>query len=214
VTRDEIVSAVLDRLSIEAGDSVKVTQVQTYLQMEHQRIVVEERLIRKVANVALTANSDSAPLPADFGAVASLRAGDEPLEPVSDRRQMELDATTVGATVATDWTPTHYSFVSADPPTLWVWPTPGTSSATGLRLWYWGVPTLITTNVAPPGLPSFFHDMLVEALVFRIALAEEEPGLAAAAKQMYDELRGRLHQYRIRRSGPGAARGYLTVYGD
>lgn len=215
MTRDEIVSAALDRLTIEAGDSVKVAQAQMYAQMEHQRAVIEMRLLKKFADVGVTAGSNTAgALPTDFAGVASLRAGDEQLEPVSDHRMFEMDASTVGATVNADSAPEVYNFVSADPPTLWIWPAPGTTSATGLRLVYYAKPTLLATNVAPPNLPVEWHDLLVEAVVHRLALSEEEPTLAAAAKANMDDLRSRMWRELTRRQGPTSSRGHLLVYGD
>jgi hypothetical protein len=64
----------------------------------------------------------------------------------------------------------------------------------------------------PSQIPEEYHDMLGELVVHRIAMSEEAFDLAQSAKQIADELRGRLIGQMKKRQGPGPRRLRLAVY--
>lgn len=204
-------TAVLDRLSVAASDTAKLTQVKQVLKDEHLRLGARLNLKVSSADLTFTANDPTVDLPADFQAVIALRTGSTRMQPVTHQELMLLEAGVQNSdlvdSVASGW----YAFEGAS--AIRVFPTPSKTSSTGARIWYVARPTAMSADGdTPEGLPTEWHQLLVEMAIYRIALAEEESGLASAAKASADELRMDFERFLKGRGGPAGSRLRLRHY--
>ena len=199
---------VLDRLSIDSTDTAKVTQIDRQLNTEYLRVVAEERLNVTKTTLALVADSQVVDLPDDWTETLALQRGATVMIPASFEKFAELDA--AGTNAGYD-APIFYYQESPD--RLRVFPTPTTTDPDGLTLWYCARPDAMALDLdIPSQIPEEYHDMLGELVVHRIAMSEEAFDLAQSAKQIADELRGRLIGQMKKRQGPGPRRLRLAVY--
>jgi hypothetical protein len=199
---------VLDRLSIDSTDTAKVTQIDRQLNTEYLRVVAEERLNVTKTTLALVADSQVVDLPDDWTETLALQRGATVMIPASFEKFAALDA--AGTNSGYD-APIFYYQESPD--RLRVFPTPTTTDPDGLTLWYCARPDAMTVDAnTPVQIPDEYHDMLAELVVHRIAMSEEAFDLAQSAKQIADELRGRLIGQMRKRQGPGPRRLRLAVY--
>jgi hypothetical protein len=202
-------TAVLDRLSIEAGDTAKVTEIKAQLVTEHLRLVAEERLKLALATLAFVAGTATIALPADWVATESIYSGSVRMQPVSFQDLALRQAGVAGQTL-TNTQPGLYTLVV---PNIRIWPTPTTSTSTGAVMVYRARPTAMSAaGDLPDSLPAEWHDLLVELAVHRIAMSEEAMDIAAGAKATADELRGRLRLLAANRNGPMGSRIALLGY--
>ena len=208
MTYAELRTYVLDRLSIDSSDSAKVTQINSLLNTEYRRIVGEERLNVTKASLALVANSPLVDLPNDWVETLSIKRGDTVLIPASFEKFSELEAQ---GTSSGYGSPTFYFQESPD--RLRVFPTPTAFDLDLIDIYYVARPAAMSSDSdTPECIPVEYHDMLGELVINRIAMSEEAFDLAQSAKQIADELRGRMLGQMKRRQGPSTRRIRLAVY--
>lgn len=191
MTRDEMVTYVLDRALISSEDTARVTQITLMLRQAHKRVVAENALVQRSTDLMLTADDPTVSLPSDWVRIRSLRLGTVVLRELSWQQFASLSGSYSQ----------QVAYVMDGPDQVWVYPTPTTTSS-DLELKYDAYPTDMTTGASTPeGLPDGYHEILPEMVLARVYMAEEELGLAAASKQEAFEMLNNLMTILNRRGG-------------
>lgn len=204
---------VLDRLSILANDTSKVTQVKSQLNVEMYRLHERGELILTTANVSVTGGTNTGTLPTDLMRIKSLLNGTAPLQPITEQVALfEQAFLAAGGVVNSPPQPINYVFRFGSPPTIRVFPTPTTT--TTLNLVYVQQPTAMVNNADLPGaLPLAYHDFLAELVVERIAMSEESSFPYKALSPLLARMDGEFMSYCKRIAGETQARVALQFYG-
>lgn len=201
---------VLDRLSISSADTAKVTQITTAINQEYLRLVAEEELNVNFSNIAFTAGTATAALPAAWMRVLYITAGTTTLQPITWQEMAEKQMQTAAGVTAADG-PAFYTVMG--PSTLYLYPTPTTTSATGALIYYVVRPALLGAPTdTPTSVPDEWHDLLGEMAASRVAMNEEAFDLADRASQAAQAMRERMHGFITRRGGGTASRLTLQFY--
>lgn len=212
MTLGEITAYVADRMGVADMPWERVVTTRALVNAEYRRLVAEERLNVTQADVALTAGDPLASLPADWQETVALRAGTQTLIPVTPMQFIDLESGDAGIASQAGDTPLYYRMEG--PSKIRLWPTPGDSSATGLRVTYVARPAALAADSdTPSALPAEWHDVLAELVVARLAASDGEMDRADAARAIADGLRGRLVRQTATRGGSTRGRIRLRVYG-
>lgn len=207
MNRAELRAYVLDRLSISSTDAAKVAQVNGVLGAEHASVVSRLGLLPNRTDVAFTAGVSLVALPVTPARIVNLRRGRSLLRELSAERFAEHEASGV-----VDDADGPVVYVFQPPSSVRVFPAPETSDPAGAVLWYMSLPAALTDASEPEGIPSAWHTLLAERAIERIALSEEEPGLAGAAGQLAARLESELARHAARRSASPTGRMRLAGY--
>lgn len=198
MTRAEIREQIRLRTGISADDTRMTTFIEQLIRSEYERICLEERLLDGVATLPVVIGDERVDLPSDWTRTLQVKWGSTVMQPVN--------AYEFAAMQAEGYTGTPV-YREDRPDRIRVLPVPVATDPTAILLWYVARPTPLDTDAeSPDALPVEFHDLLTEAVVYRIALAEEADAMAAAAKAASDELRARLRMHVSMRGGPGSGR--------
>jgi hypothetical protein len=197
VTRDQLKSAVLLRLGVSSSDTQMVGYINDMLNVEYLRLASEEALLEKVGTLSLVAGSPIVDLPNDWQRTIQILEAGVPLRPVTAREYADVQAAGGARRV----------YFPNSPDTILVAPEPTESDATGLSIIYVARPTELTTGSSvPTALPVEFHDLLVELVLMRAFLAEEDVTLAQAAQMNAQGLIERLRANQNVAGGDGIGR--------
>lgn len=191
-------TAVLARLSISAGESATVTEIDRRLNGAYLRTVVDQRLSMSQADLVTVAGDPLVDLPDDCAEILAIVGAGEPLTPLTRAQGIAGDL----------------GYVQESPSRLRLIPTPTVTTTAGPTLYYAVRPDpMVGDTDEPSEVPAEFHDLLVEMAVSETALAEEEPGLSQAADLAAANLRRGLARQVGRRGGPTAGRILIAGYG-
>lgn len=172
---------VLDRLSISSADTAKVTQVTTLLNLQYQDLCLRLGLNKAYDTLDVTASTATVTLPADCVKILALRYGNRSIDPVSWKEYADLYAADQDSGLSEYGT--FYYFMQSHT-TIRILPVPAATAADAIDCWYLARPTSFSSGSSTPSvIPSEFHDILVEYTIYKLALAEEELGLANSALQ-------------------------------
>jgi len=172
---------VLDRLSLSSAESAKVTQVTTLLNLQYQDLCLRLGLNKAFDTLDVTADTATVTLPADCTKILSLRYGSRNIDPVSWQEYANLYAADQSDSLSEEGT--FYYFMQSHT-TIRILPIPSATAADAISCWYLARPTAFSSGSSTPSaIPSEFHDILVEYTIYKLALAEEELGLANSALQ-------------------------------
>ncbi len=176
----EMQAYVLDRLSINASDTVKVTQIKAALNRARDRLVLDERLLITQADITLTAETDSITLPADVMGIISLSTGSYVLEPMTYN---ELADYRVRGSLTETTGPLVYLREGIGT-NVEIWPTPSETVTVTKGLVYIPQPTELSADAHTPSeIPRAYHDLLCEMAVIRVAQNEEAFDIAESARR-------------------------------
>lgn len=196
MTRDEIVEYVRQRLTADESDTALETQVIGEINRVYKRVALMERLSISRGSVSLTADDPVGTLPSDCGELIRLRKGNQTLNPITWQEFTETEAQIVDL----ETTLTPYAYVVLSDTQIRVLPTP--DEAMTLTVDYAVRPSDLSSSTDTPSLiPEEYHDLIAEYALEKMALREEEPGLAATAKANGDLALGALRAHIIRRRG-------------
>ena len=193
--RSEIRDYVLDRLSIPSSDTTKVTQINNLIGYHYLRLCQKYKLNR--TSTTITASAATVTLPTGTTRILSVANENTPLRNVTEDTYLRYlqDGTTFA-----DDLPAVY--VREGMTQIRIYPVP-TSSVT-LTILHEARPTALSADGDTPTLiPQEYHMLLGELTIAQVALSEEEPGLAAGAKQMALELENDLRSMIMQFEGPG-----------
>lgn len=197
MTRDQLKSAVLLRLGVSSSDTQMVGYINDMLNVEYLRLAAEEALLEKVGTLALVAGSPIVDLPNDWQRTIQILESGVPLRPVTAREYADVQAAGSARRV----------YFPNSPDTILVAPEPTESNASGLSIIYVARPTELTSGSSvPTALPVEFHDLLVELVLIRAFLAEEDVALAQAAQMNAQGLLERLRANQNVAGGDGIGR--------
>lgn len=172
---------VLDRLSLSSAESAKVTQVTTLLNLQYQDLCLRLGLNKAFDTLDVTADTATVTLPADCTKILSLRYGSRNIDPVSWQEYANLYAADQSDSLSEEGT--FYYFMQSHT-TIRILPIPSATVADAIDCWYLARPTSFSSGSSTPSaIPSEFHDILVEYTIYKLALSEEEIGLANSALQ-------------------------------
>ena len=171
---------VLDRLSISTAETAKVTQVTTLLNLHYQDLCLRLGLNKGYDTLDVTAGTATVTLPSDCVKILSLRYGSRVIEPVSWQEYANLFAADDDESISAN----HLYYFMQSHTTIRILPIPDATVADAIDCWYLARPTAFASGSSTPSaIPSEFHDILVEYTIYKLALAEEEIGLANSALQ-------------------------------
>jgi hypothetical protein len=193
MTRGELRTAILYRLGVSATDTSAATQINNFLNVEYQRLAAEEKLFQKVTTLALVADYEVVDLPDDCQRIHQIvdSSGGVAIRPITALEWADNN----------DWEGRMVYWAFA-PDRILVRPTPATSRPQGLTLIYTARPDAMATDGASPtALPVEFHDLLVELVLIKMFLSEENPDLASAAQAQAQGLLDRLRAHRKVKDG-------------
>jgi hypothetical protein len=167
------------------------------LNIEYLRLAAEDALLEKVGTLSLVANSAVVDLPNDWQRTIQITESGVPLRPVTAREFADVQAQGSDRRV----------YLPNNPNTILVAPEPSASNAVGLSIIYVARPTELTTDASEPdALPVEFHDVLIELVLMRAFLAEEDIALAQAAQMNAQGLIERLRANQKLSGGDGIGR--------
>ena len=194
MTRDDLTSLVLDRLSVSSSETDKVALVHLLLNQEYVRLVAEEKLAIERADLIYTADDPLVDLPDDFSQIVKITVGGAPIRPISREDLAQYEGSVFDSEIAA------YTFEAPNRIRLpWA---PEADDAAGAVLTYVPRPTLLATGSDEPSvIPYEYHDILAERVIVRMGAAEEEPFLANSAQQLADDILRRMRAFLGRRSG-------------
>jgi hypothetical protein len=202
VTRDQIISDAFLRLSLPGNDAPRVAFAVRILNQLYTRVCRDHRLIMEFADLPVTAGEPLVDLPDDFLALETVREGPGVVHPITLREFLAGDAG-FGARGYVFWPPKQLRVV----------PTPSSDDNAALRIYYVAAPAPLEVGTdEPESLPADYHELLVELLVHRLALAEEAPDLAMTAMQTATELQASLRFTLTNRAGASTDRIRRKVY--
>ena len=170
-----------------------MTFLRQHLNTEYRRIVSEEALYVARAELPLTEDDPLVDLPDDWTRILVARWSTYVLQPRTradyineERKYTSSDEPTYGPRIYT-----------IEPPNrIRIYPKPTADDDDGLIVDYVVRPDeMVNSTDTPSVIPVEYHDLLGELTIHRIALGEEERGLAADAKDMADEIRSRLSSH-------------------
>lgn len=190
---------VLSRLGVSSGETALVAVVDSQLNVEYQRIVLELMLMVDKTDLALTAGDDLVDLPNDFGEILKLRRNGVVLQ------QITWDHLAALGEAPAESESLGYTFNG--PTRIRLGWTPSENDNDGLQLWYtttadsWTGVDGVGTSASPNALPVAYHDLPCERVVAFLALTEEDLGLAAAATSRANEIEAKLTRHLGRRVG-------------
>ena len=196
MTLDELRTLVLSRLSISAGEAASVSLIDSLLNEEYSRLVVEEKLALETVDLVYTADDPLVDLPNDVSQIVHVTSAGSILRPVSREDIDTYGAQPVNTEIAA------YAFEAPNRIRLpWA---PEESDLTGAVLTYIPTPAPMTADDDEPDLiPNGYHRILAELVTAQLAANEEEGFLVqtaeANAARLLQGLRGLLG----RRSGIG-----------
>lgn len=171
---------VLDRLSLSSAETAKVTQVTTLLNLQYQDLCLRLGLNKAYDTLDVTADTATVTLPSDCVRILALQYGTRNIEPVSWQEYANLFSAYEDDAAADS---TLYYFMQSHT-TIRILPIPEATVADAIKCWYLARPTAFASGSSTPSaIPSEFHDILVEYTIYKLALAEEEIGLAQSALQ-------------------------------
>lgn len=197
MTRAELKNAVLLRLGVSSSDTQMVGYINDMLNIEYLRLAAEDALLEKVGTLSLVANSAVVDLPNDWQRTIQITESGVPLRPVTAREFADVQAQGSDRRV----------YLPNNPNTILVAPEPSASNAVGLSIIYVARPTELTTDASEPdALPLEFHDVLIELVLMRAFLAEEDVALAQAAQMNAQGLIERLRANQKLSGGDGIGR--------
>ncbi len=197
MTRAELKNAVLLRLGVSSSDTQMVGYINDMLNIEYLRLAAEDALLEKVGTLSLVANSAVVDLPNDWQRTIQITESGVPLRPVTAREFADVQAQGSDRRV----------YLPNNPNTILVAPEPSASNAVGLSIIYVARPTELTTDASEPdALPVEFHDVLIELVLMRAFLAEEDIALAQAAQMNAQGLIERLRANQKLSGGDGIGR--------
>ena len=197
MTRAELKNAVLLRLGVSSSDTQMVGYINDMLNIEYLRLAAEDALLEKVGTLSLVANSAVVDLPNDWQRTIQITESGVPLRPVTAREFADVQAQGSDRRV----------YLPNNPNTILVAPDPSASNAVGLSIIYVARPTELTTDASEPdALPVEFHDVLIELVLMRAFLAEEDIALAQAAQMNAQGLIERLRANQKLSGGDGIGR--------
>jgi hypothetical protein len=174
-----------------------VGYINDMLNVEYLRLAAEEALLEKVGTLSLVAGSPIVDLPNDWQRTIQILEAGVPLRPVTAREYADVQAAGSARRV----------YFPNKPDTILVAPEPTESNATGLSIIYVARPAELTTGSSvPTDLPVEFHDLLIELVLMRAFLAEEDVTLAQAAQMNAQGLLERLRTNRKVIGGDGIGR--------
>lgn len=172
---------VLDRLSISTAETAKVTQVTTLLNLQYQDLCLRLGLNKGYDTLDVTADTATVTLPTDCVKILALRYGSRPIDPVSWQQYADLYAADQTDSLSEEGR--FYYFMQSHT-TIRILPIPSATVADAIDCWYLARPTSFSSGSSTPSaIPSEFHDILVEYTIYKLALSEEEIGLANSALQ-------------------------------
>jgi hypothetical protein len=181
-------------MGVSSSDTQMRDYVHSLLNAEYLRISAEEKLIEKVGTLSLVAGNNIVDLPDDWQRTIQIIEGGVPLRPVT---ALEY------AQAASSGSPRRVYFVES-PERIRVAPAPTESNPQGLSIIYVARPIELTNDSSTPSaVPVEFHDLLVELVLMRSFLAEEDVALAQAAQMNAQGLLDRLRAHRKVSSGDG-----------
>lgn len=179
MTRDEMQTMVLDRLSLTTAETAKVTQVLSLLNLFHKDVVLRHRLNVAFDTLDVVADTATVALPSDLAAILSLSYSGRPVDQVTWQQYADLFSAAEDESLSEEGT---FYYMRATPTTIRILPLPSASVTDAIDCWYCARPSDFANGSATTTLiPAEFHDILVEYTIHRLALAEEEAGLAQAS---------------------------------
>lgn len=194
MTRAELTEAVRLRLGVSSSDARMTAYINSQLNTEYLRLAAEEGLLEKTASLALVAGNNVVDLPNDWQRTLQITQGGIPLRPVTALEYADINA--LGS-------PRRVYFPQS-PERVLIAPTPTTSEAQGLTIIYVArPPALDEDSDTPSALPTEYHDILVELVLIRAFLAEEDPTLSQAAQLNAQGLIDRLRAHMRMSGGEG-----------
>lgn len=194
MTRDELTAAVLLRLGVSTSDTQMRDYVHSLLNTEYIRLAAEERLLEKVGTLSIVAGNNIVDLPDDWQRTIQITEDGVALRPVT---ALEY------ADIAANGGPRRVYFPES-PERIRIAPAPTESKPQGLSIIYVARPLELSIGASvPSALPFEFHDLLVELVLMRAFLAEEDVALAQAAQLNAQGLLDRLRAHRKVSSGQG-----------
>ena len=187
---------VLSRLSISAGEATVVSLIDSLLNEEYRRLVVEEKLALEQVDLVYTADDPLVDLPNDISQVVHVTAAGNILRPVT---REDIDS------YASQPVNTEVGVYAFEPPNRIRLPwAPEESSLTGAVLTYIPTPPELEDDDEPDLIPVGYHRILAEYVTAQLAANEEEAFLVQTAEgnaaRLLQGLRGLLG----RRAGLGA----------
>ena len=196
---------VLFRLGVTSAETLLVAQVNAQLDEEYQTLVADYRLVTTSTTLTVSFGDPLVDLPDDLLEILKINRGLYTLEPIEWTQFANHSA---GADPASG--PSEYVLDGTG--RIRVWPTPSADDEGVWTCWYAGsAPAWDGESEEPTALPSFIHRLIPERVLEHIALGDEEPGHAAAAKARADILEGRLRRHMAKRIGAGS--GVIQVAG-
>lgn len=181
MTRDELTSFVLGRLGVSSDRDAFVAIVEPALEREYHRVIRRFMLSHDEADLALTAGDHYVDLPDDFMRVRTLRIGANTLREVSmDDLSRAAGARDLSGSENNASGPRTFVFMGDD--RIYVDPAPAEDDDTGCKLFYVNRPTAWSSGDDTPSLlPSEYHDLIGERVIWRMAMNQEEFATHAAA---------------------------------
>lgn len=194
MTRAELTEAVRLRLGVSSSDARMTAYINSQLNTEYLRLAAEEGLLEKTASLTVVAGNNAVDLPDDWQRTLQITQGGIPLRPVTALEYADINA--LGS-------PRRVYFPQS-PERILVAPVPTTSEAQGLTIIYVArPPALDEDSDTPSALPTEYHDILVELVLIRAFLAEEDPTLSQAAQLNAQGLIDRLRAHMRMSGGEG-----------
>lgn len=197
MTRAELTDAIRLRLGVSDSDSRMTTFIHSQLNTEYLRLAAEEALLEKTATLTTVAGNNVVDLPDDWQRTLQIIQGGVPLRPVTALEYADID----GA-----GSPRRVYFPQS-PERILIAPAPSVSEAQGLTIIYVArPPALDADSDTPSALPVEYHDILVELVLIRAFLAEEDATLSQAAQINAQGLIDRLRAHTRMSGGEGVGK--------
>lgn len=166
----EIRTYVLDRLGIVATDTPRVTQINGVVNSEYERLAAITKATLTVAAVTFTVASQAVTLPTVLSIEGLRGSNNNILKPIPIREMLRYEATYLTTDLPSQ--PAFYALLS--PAAARIWPAQLTTNDTTAQLAYVAVPTPLTADGnVPSALPTWMHNLIGEAAVYRMAMTEE-----------------------------------------
>jgi hypothetical protein len=170
------------------------TFIHSQLNTEYLRLAAEEGLIEKTATLTVVAGNNSVDLPDDWQRTLQIVEDGKPLRPVTALEYADINTTGGPRRV----------YFPQSPERILVTPAPTTSEAQGITIIYVARPTALSGDAdIPSALPLEYHDILVELVLIRAFLAEEQLELSQSAQVNAQVLLERLRAHTRMSGGDG-----------
>lgn len=200
MTRAELEEYIRYRTTTASDDEDVMTAIRWEMNRVYTTLPVSLDYKLQKGQVVYVQDAEVLVLPTDLRGLRQVQGGGIVLRPISMDEYTHYESTEYEQTEPSGQ-PTYYTQVSAS--NIWVWPKPSAAYAgkTVTFTYVPAVPAMTLSTSEPDEIPEDFHLMIAEYAIEAVFLADEDPGIAAAAKVRGDTMFAAYSQYLAKRQG-------------